>query len=250
MRTLIPVSVLGHQSLVNFERGDIVYLRACGGISQAKVEAIHTTFRFDYYTAFASGEIYAKFLLPDGSHIVIDSTDRENWYKTPHFYLSYEDCRLNRNQLGYTLHDHPAAGRYLINLICEKYGGLEYHLGEFNFHAPTKSGVMTFPAKKVLYYHDNTPFVFDIWNGKYVGTVDELREEYCIHTTHESALEHHRPKLVKFEDDTEKPKFRKVRVTKVCEVSVPADEVENYIANINPEEIESDDWETSAEVIK
>lgn len=247
MLSFIPVNVIGCQSLINCEKGDIVYLRALGGISQARIEEIRTTFRFDYYTAFASGTIYAKFLLPDGTSFTIDSSDTANWVRVPHFYLSYEDCRQERNQLGYTVHDHHAVGKYLINLIREKYG-VDYKLSEFLFYAPTKNGIRMFPASKVIYTHDSEPLQFNIYD-KYIGDVYDLSEEYGIKTTREEVMEHYRPKLTTFEKAPE-PTFRKVRVTKVCEMLVPADEVENYIANINADEIDSDDWETSTEIIK
>lgn len=246
MRNFINRFSNGNQSILNLEKGDIVYLRALGGISQAKVIAIQSILTFSWSFCGMYNHTTMTLLLPNGETIDFDSKVYRSQSKDIHIFLSYEDCRRNANEIGKYHSDDSSAGRDLVVRIIEKYN-LKYCDGYFDFYAPTASGVKSFSAKKLIYNHDGCPIVFNIYD-KYIGNVSELANRN-IHTSYEQALEAHKPKAITFES-VAKPKTKRVRITRVFETEVPVDEVADFIENAHEYEYqEGDECTTFAETI-
>ncbi len=249
MRNFVNRFNKDNQSILNLEKGDIVYLRALGGISQAKVVEIQSTLFLTYAFCGLYNRTKMTLLLPNGDTIKFDTESRtkQGLGGDIHIFLSYEDCRRNSHEIGKYHVDDVEEGRNFAVRDMEKYNLVLASVTKFQFCAPTRGGVNNFWAKEVIYNHDDSPLVFNICD-RYIGTIDELRD-MNIYPTYEEALEAYKPKSITF-DSVAKPTTKRVRITRVYETEVPADEVADFILNAHEYEFQDgDECTTFAETI-
>ena len=200
MRNFIPKQFLlnGENCFLDLEKNDIVYVRTTEGISQARILKIKTTINFGSRTHIINDITNIDFLLPNGDKF----KNYGNGKSDIKFYVSYEDCRCERNpfiRANSTVHSLK-----ISDLIIDKIKGTSklkikgdkfYSL--FIFYKVTNQGINTMEVSDVIDTHCDAPVYFRAED--YLLTLDELRD-YNIYPSYDDALEHYHPKLIMFED--------------------------------------------------